>query len=238
MERGFSPTRPLGTLAVTNCPGRTEAGLTFVLREKNPRRKNALMTPYREYKRLSSTCRNVTAVSWEGTVFRNAAPRHASARDLVAGRGARRRGGRWNAPATMNTVYASTTPETALAEALRQVRTAGIPDAEAMPRVLAAMRVRADRALDLTDPVVHRALGLSRAHLVNCDWERANEAGKEALTQALGRAAFEAGFKALIVPSAATPDGTNIVVFPARLEAGDRLAVLNAAKLPAQKRSP
>lgn len=45
------------------------------------------------------------------------------------------------------------------------------------------------------------------------------------LTQELGRLAREAGFEALLVPSAATP-GTNLVLFPDRLDPASSVHLL------------
>ena len=187
--------------------------------------------PHPEFKRLLDACRKASARAWAGTVFRSATPRYATASDLVSGAGARTYGGRWNPPHALAVVYASTTPETALAEALRQARTAGIPDAAVLPRTFAALRVRVGRVLDLTDAAVRKVFGLSAAELVDADWESDNAAGVEALTQALGRAAFQAGFQALLVPSAAAPDGANLVVFPDRLSPRDELYALSAQRL-------
>ncbi len=46
-----------------------------------------------------------------------------------------------------------------------------------------------------------------------CFLSKANSKGKEALTQAIGRAAAEAGLEALIVPSAQSRAKPNLAVF-------------------------
>ena len=78
---------------------------------------------------------------------------------------------------------------------------------------------------DLTDGSARRILRVSRRRLRSEPWRRAADAGREALTQAIGRAAFEAGLEALLVPSAANRAGANLVVFPERLRPDSRLAV-------------
>ena len=151
-------------------------------------------------------------------------PAYAGARDLLSGEGVRRYGGRWNAAGSFAAVYASLTPETAVAEALAHSRHYGIPDADVLPRVLVALDASLAALADLTDGGARRILRVSRRRLCGEPWRRAAEAGREALTQAIGRAAFEAGLEALLVPSAASRAGANLVVFPERLRPGSRLA--------------
>jgi RES domain-containing protein len=162
---------------------------------------------------------------WSGVVFRSASPAYAGSRDLLSGEGVRRYGGRWNPPGSLAAVYASTTPETALAEALAQFRRYGIPDREAMPRVLTALEARLSRLLDLTDGSVRRLLRVSRRRMAGEPWRALQERGREAVTQAIGRAAFEAGVEGLLTPSAAARKGVNLVVFPEALRPGSSLAV-------------
>jgi hypothetical protein len=63
-------------------------------------------------------------------------------------------------------------------------------------------------------------------------WWLLQDQGREALTQAVGRLARDAGLVGLIVPSAARARGANVVVFPDRLVPADRLAIVNADRLP------
>jgi RES domain-containing protein len=161
------------------------------------------------------------------------APRDAKAARILAGRKSRREGGRWNPRGLCAAVYASLEPETALCELLatlcdgRPVRTGDTARelAGAAPCVLVGMECRLRKTLDLTDPAVRRALGVSARSLAASRWEHQQNKGREARPQALGRAAFEAGAEALVVPSARRRGGRNLVVFPENLGRGSALRV-------------
>lgn len=62
------------------------------------------------------------------------------------------------------------------------------------------------------------------------DWRAENQAGAEALTQAWGKLFAAAGFEAVIVPSAADSDGSNVLVFPRNLQTGSQFQVKNEVK--------
>jgi hypothetical protein len=80
---------------------------------------------------------------------------------------------------------------------------------------------------------VCRSLGVTRGQLVGADWRACNAAGEEALTQAIGRLAWNAGWEGLVLPSAATPDGVNLVVFPGNLlPPQSYLLIINRDQLP------
>ena len=46
------------------------------------------------------------------------------------------------------------------------------------------------------------------------DWRKVNDTSHEAQSQALGRAAHDAGAEGVLAPSARVPGGINIVYFP------------------------
>ena len=186
------------------------------------------MRSHPEYPRIARAFARVPAAGWSGVAYRSVSPAYAGTRDLLSGEGVRRHGGRWNAAGSFAVVYASLSPETAVAEALARVRHYGIPDADALPRVLVALDASLASLADLTDGGARRILGVSRRRLRSEPWRRAADAGREALTQAIGRAAFAAGLEALLVPSSASRAGANLVVFPERLRTGSRLAVRRA----------
>lgn len=161
-----------------------------------------------------------SAAEWSGPFYRSATPRYAGSADLLSGFGARKHGGRWNPPGAFSAVYGSSSPETAVAEALATFRHYGISIADAMPRVIVALEAKLDAVLDLTDPRTRSLLKVSRRALREEPWRERQEAGIEALTQAIGRAAHEAGFDGLQAPSAPVPAGWNLVVFPQRARPG------------------
>jgi hypothetical protein len=88
--------------------------------------------------------------------------------------------------------------------------------------------------LNLTDDLIRRALRLPVRRLVTEPWREEQEAGREALTQAMGRIAFETNWEGLLVPSAARKDGRNLIIFPANLQTGSRLQIVNKSELPRQ----
>jgi RES domain-containing protein len=162
---------------------------------------------------------------WRGVAYRAVAPRYADSGDLLSGRGSRLYGGRWNAPSTFPAIYGSLTPETAMAEVLSSFRAFNIPTHRALPRTFLALDVQLQRVLDLTKGFVRRHLRVSRRRMVAEEWRRIQNRGQEALTQAIGRAAHDAGLEALRVPCAAVADGSNLVIFPTNLAAKSKLAL-------------
>ena len=167
------------------------------------------------------------ARSWEGDVYRFAAPRWATATQLLTGEGALRSGGRWHPIGQFRAVYASLDPETALAESLAHYRRFEIALREAMPRTLNAVSVSLRRVLRLTDGDVRRRLGYSLARMCSEEWWLHQERDEEAATQALGRIAHAAGLEGLIVPSAARPMGQGLVYFPDNQHRDSTLRVVN-----------
>lgn len=169
------------------------------------------------------------AMKWEGHAYRTVGPKYSRPADVVSGLGAVKAGGRWNPLGGFAAVYLSTTPETATAETFANNRHFNIPLFRALPRVMVAVEVRLGRLLDATDARVRRSLRLSLTTLFATDWRAEQDAGCEAVTQAVGRAAFEAGFHGLLVPSHADrkAKGINLVAFPGNFDPGCRLAVLD-----------
>ncbi len=173
------------------------------------------------------------AVPWRGIVYRSSSPRYGNKDDLLTGAGSKTAGARWNPPNSFRTVYASSSPETALAEVLAHFRHYSLPLSKAMPRIIVSLEARLQRALDLTDGTVRRLLGVSKRRLLNEPWREEQKKGREALTQAIGRLAFQADWEGLVVPSAAQKDGVNLILFPANLTApASWLKIINRADLP------
>jgi RES domain-containing protein len=124
-------------------------------------------------------------------------------------------------------------PQTATAEALAHHRHFHLPVENALPRVLAAVQVVLHRVLDLTSAKARKTLRVSREKLLTKDWRAANADDDEALTQAIGRLAWEAEWEGLVVPSAADPDGTNLIIFPGNLTPPHSyLIIVNRGQLP------
>jgi RES domain-containing protein len=168
------------------------------------------------------------AAPWQGTVFRSVRPKYWASEDFLTGEASKRHGGRWNAPSSFRVVYLSLSLDTALEEVKGWSRAYGVPPEAALPRVLAAIEADLKETLDLTDGAIRRRLRVSFERMTGEDWRAANERGREALTQAIGRAAFEAELEALLVPSAQDPDGGNLLVFPDKLLSRSTLHELGA----------
>jgi len=172
------------------------------------------------------------ATESEETLFRFINPRYSKALDIVNGSGALHADGRWNLKGAARLSYTATTPETALVEALAHVNYYHLPLAEALPRVLVALKFKAARVLDLRNGRVRRALRLSGETMRKLDWRAENQRGAEAVTQAWGSVFAGAGLEAIIVPSAAKSGGTNVLVFPENLLAGSVFEVTNEVNWP------
>src|ERR1700675_2190231 len=103
-----------------------------------------------------------TATPLAGSVYRSTTPEYAKETDLLTGEGSRRFGGRWN-PIGIAVIYASLTPETAMAEALAHSRYFGIPVEDAMPRTFVAIEARLQSVVDLLSGSVRRRMQVSLA---------------------------------------------------------------------------
>jgi RES domain-containing protein len=163
-------------------------------------------------------------------LYRSSTPRYATEDDLLTGIGSQRCGGRWN-PVGLAAVYASLTPETALAETLAHHRYYNLPLEQAMPRTFVAIEARLRLVLDLGNGQVRQRLRLSLASLLAVDWRRDMAEGRIPLTQVVGWAADLSGFEGVLVPSSADPTGVNLLVFPRKLRPGSRLEILSPERL-------
>ncbi|MGO9600463.1 MAG: RES family NAD+ phosphorylase [Isosphaeraceae bacterium] len=174
------------------------------------------------------------AVPWSGVVYRSATPRYANRDDLLTGVGSKSAGARWNPPRSFPTVYASLDPHTALDEFLAHFRHYGFPIESAMPRITVSVRVHLGRVLDLVDGPTRSVLRVSARRMLDEPWREEQAAGREALTQALGRLGHERGWEAILVPSAARRGGVNLIHFPDNLAAGSTLEIVNVGDLPSR----
>jgi RES domain-containing protein len=172
------------------------------------------------------------AVRWDGVVYRSASPRYANSEDLLTGVGSRTAGARWNPPRSFPTAYLSLDPHTALDEVLAHFRYFGIPIESAMPRVMVSLIARVERVLDLTDGKIRSTLRVSERRMLDEPWREEQKAGREAMTQAVGRLAFELGWEGLLVPSAARRAGVNLILLPTNLLRQSSLEIINEHELP------
>ena len=192
------------------------------------------LTPHPRFDELRNALlpRRLLGRRWKGPVYRSTSVEYANSADLVTGIGSKRNGGRWNPMGSFEAVYASTMPDTAMDEAIAYHRYFGIPIHKAFPRVFVAINATLSNVLDLTDGKVRQFLRVSLSRMFSEDWREEQDHGKESLTQAIGRAAFEIGFEAIHVCSAACSNGEGLVIFPANLKTTSKLTILNASDLP------
>lgn len=171
------------------------------------------------------------ANGFDGVIVRNVGTKYATRKDFFSGAGAAKFGGRWN-PVGLEAIYASLDVITATHEAYQNFQAFGFPLTTIEPRVTAGGKVSLAKVLDLTDAKVRSKLGFSLKELVEEDWKAIQAIGEESWTQAIGRGAQAAGFKALIVPSARYKPGRNMVAFGGKLGKGVNIVILAADKLP------
>jgi RES domain-containing protein len=193
------------------------------------------MNPHPESDQLRNALRRCRSrlVGWQGELFRSAAPKYANKDDIITGAGSKAAGGRWSPPGGFHAVYASLDVETAVAEALQHFRYYGLPVSKAMPRVIVALEANLERVLDLGDGNVRRVLVVSMKRMLSEPWREEQQKGREALTQAIGRLAYDLDIRAILVPSAARKAGSNLTVFPANLDPPKTwLRIVNRDELP------
>lgn len=126
--------------------------------------------------------------------------------DPLSSRGSELNGGRYNLPGTKGVLYASFEKVTAVAEVARGLKLRGINPMEYGPDDWWAyeLELTSSRVLDLTDPKVLERLQISAAAIVG---------DEVAVTRQIGKQALEAGYEAIVAPSAAHEGGKNLVVF-------------------------
>ncbi len=171
------------------------------------------------------------AAPWRGNTFRFGSLRYLRPREILSGLGSFKVGGRFNAPGSFPAVYASLDKAVAVAELDARAHYYGLRADALQPSVLVAVEVRLQAVADLRQPAILAALGVTLDAIATCDWRTAQAAGREAFTQALGRAAYEGGLEALLVPSAQVPDGVNLVYFPGAGRSGSTVRIHEDAEL-------
>jgi RES domain-containing protein len=169
---------------------------------------------------------------WEGIAFRATPLPHANAVKLLDGKGSLKSGGRWSAAGTFPAVNLSTSQETAVKESSASFTYYNFAPSDVRPKVLVGVRLRLSKVLDLVDPRGLRMLPwLVLEELLAEDWRKVNDAGHEAQSQALGRAAHDLGAEGVLAPSARVPGGINIVCFPDSLVSQSQMKILGEEEL-------
>ncbi|MBI5383312.1 MAG: RES family NAD+ phosphorylase [Verrucomicrobia bacterium] len=169
---------------------------------------------------------------WEGIAFRATPLPHANAVKLLDGKGSLKTGGRWSAAGTFPAVNLSTSQETAVKESSASFTYYNFVPSDVRPKVLVGIRLRLSTVLDLVDPRGLRMLPwVVLEELLAEDWRKVNDAGHEAQSQALGRAAHDLGAEGVLAPSARVPGGINIVCFPNSLASQSQMEILGAEEV-------
>jgi RES domain-containing protein len=129
--------------------------------------------------------------AWKGDVVRQSIPRWLSEPYRFTGAGSLLAGGRWTVQRLMPTVYASTEPDTLHAEAYYKARRYGWTRADFNAQLIIGMHWELQAVLDLTSAEILRLLKVKKSEILQCNWSAEQKAGRESLTQAIARAAFE-----------------------------------------------
>ena len=94
-----------------------------------------------------------------------------------------------------------------------------------------AVTVKLRKVMELAGETKAGPAGVMLHELLTEDWRKVNDAGKESLSQALGRAAHKAGAEALLAPSAVVGGAFNLVVFVENLLPESAILIENQAEL-------
>lgn len=167
---------------------------------------------------------------WSGPIYRCVAPKWARPEHLVSGKGSLKSGSRWMRPGVTPAVYAASSESIALKESRRVVRHFGIKRPRNQPRVMVELEAELERVADLTKLEDHLSWpGIDE--LLAENWEALNAAGKETLSQAVGRALHELDFSGLLVPSARDRRGRNLIWFPENLGGSEQVRIVGEDEL-------
>jgi RES domain-containing protein len=143
------------------------------------------------------------------------------------------RGGRYNEPKAFPVLYTAISRLTALLEVQALFTTADgqLHDAPRDPELMLTLECALERVLDLTQSDLYGDLGTSREELVSNipSWIIVNARGETTPTQQLGEACARLGnISALLVPSAADPDGQCLNILSKSMQLLERVSVLDA----------
>ena len=191
------------------------------------------ITPHKQFAEIFAALDGAKdhARAWTGNGFRLAAVSHASAGKVLSGRGSQEFGGRWNAAGTFPAVYCSLMPETAVTETMSRFRKTGLKARRPLPGVLVSLAIKLHRVLDFTNPREFPAAEPFLARAKRENWQKLQDEGREASSQAIGRAAHLLGFEGILFSSAVAAGAANLVVFPVNLRARSILRIESEAVL-------
>ena len=191
------------------------------------------IAPHKQFAEILAALNSVKdqARAWTGNGFRLAAMSHASASKILSGRGSQEFGGRWNSAGTFPAVYCSLLPETAVTETMTRFRKTGLKARRPLPCVLVSLAIKLQSVLDFTDPRAFPTVEPFLAKAKRENWQKLQDEGREASSQAIGRAAHQLGIEGILFSSAVAAGANNLVVFPENLRARSILRIENAAVL-------
>jgi RES domain-containing protein len=126
-----------------------------------------------------------------------------------------REGGRFNARSDFGALYVSQSEAAAVSELRRRANRLGIDVADLFPRTMLRLRLELTRVLDLCEPAIASAWGLTADRLRSDDLTPCQE---------VGRAARGDGYEAIRFP-AATGAGNKVAVFLDRLRPGSTVVI-------------
>ncbi|MDQ2687860.1 MAG: RES family NAD+ phosphorylase [Armatimonadota bacterium] len=165
--------------------------------------------------------------AYVGLCYRCVVPLYGNSRDALSGAGRLKSSGRFHSGGAFRIVYTACSARTAEWEFFHTARSRGFPKEDLYPMTTLVITADLEGVLKLTNPLVLRALGVSRQDLQAPVWQSSSQ---ETLTQAIGRLAYETGFTAILVPSAGR--GQNLNVMPDRMTARDVFEIRNVDRLP------
>lgn len=173
------------------------------------------------------------AIEFEGTCFRVVSQQFANRRGVISSEGSKKYGGRFNFKGTFEVLYLSCDVHTSTEEATRATQAAEFDVAKRLPCTTVGIKVKLSRVLDLTNSKIRDAIDIRKSVLTETDWKQIQELNAEAITQSIGRFAKEAGFEAILVPSAIWK-GKNLDIFPDNLLPLSQVSVVNLDSLQLQ----
>lgn len=152
------------------------------------------------------------AIEYDGEVYRSVRLKDANPRNVLSTEGTKKWGGRYNYKDSFDVLYVSCDPHTCLEESTYASMNIGISLAGQLPRTVVPIQVHLSKVMDLTNAETRRRIGIKESILKETDWRAMQEKDKKAITQKIGEWARDAGFDALLVPSAVYK-GNNLAIF-------------------------